>query len=329
MNANEDVCIYDKPFWLDAVCGKDKWDAVLLEENQQIVAAVPYHKKKRLGIRYFMQPKLTQYFDIWINPMAERKTERYIHYQFQMIEEITKGLLEVGADYYFQMYSPKLHNWEPFCWEGFHQETRYTFRISPNRSIEDIEAQMSARMRDEIKQAAKKAVITELKDVDVFCQYQEYAFSRKNMKNPFPKALVRSIYSACKEQNACKMLAVKEDDSICCVGLYVFDNNYVYDITLEDAAALSGFSKFHFSRLFKEYMNCTFYDYLINQRIKATEVLLTDDRLSITDIALQAGFSSISTFNRTFKQKKGCTPGEYRALYSGGLGRERGDVRAK
>ncbi|WP_022772468.1 helix-turn-helix transcriptional regulator [Butyrivibrio sp. AE2015] len=107
------------------------------------------------------------------------------------------------------------------------------------------------------------------------------------------------------------------------------DNNYVYDITLEDAAALSGFSKFHFSRLFKEYMNCTFYDYLINQRIKATEVLLTDDRLSITDIALQAGFSSISTFNRTFKQKKGCTPGEYRALYSGGLGRERGDVSAK
>ena len=100
------------------------------------------------------------------------------------------------------------------------------------------------------------------------------------------------------------------------------DNNYVYDITLEDAAALSGFSKFHFSRLFKEYMNCTFYDYLINQRIKATEVLLTDDRLSITDIALQAGFSSISTFNRTFKQKKGCTPGEYRALYSGGLSRK-------
>ena len=93
------------------------------------------------------------------------------------------------------------------------------------------------------------------------------------------------------------------------------DKNYAYDLTLEDVAAYSGFSKFHFSRLFKEYMNCTFYDYLIGQRIKATEVLLTNADLSITDIALQAGFSSISTFNRTFKQKKGCTPGEYRALF--------------
>ena len=97
------------------------------------------------------------------------------------------------------------------------------------------------------------------------------------------------------------------------------DSNYTSKITLEDAAAYSGFSKFHFSRLFKEYMNCTFYDYLIDRRIKATEVLLTNDELSITDIALQAGFSSIPTFNRTFKLKKGCTPGEYRTLFSKGL----------
>ena len=76
-------------------------------------------------------------------------------------------------------------------------------------------------------------------------------------------------------------------------------------------------------------MGCTFYDYLINQRIKAPEVLLTRDDLSITDIALQSGFSSISTFNRTFKLKKGCTPGEYRTLFSGGLGKEKGDVSAK
>ncbi len=94
------------------------------------------------------------------------------------------------------------------------------------------------------------------------------------------------------------------------------DENYTNNITLEDAAAYSGFSKFHFSRLFKEYMGCTFYDYLVGQRLKATEHLLTKADLSITDIALQAGFSSISTFNRTFKEKKGCTPGEYRALFS-------------
>ncbi|MCR4902313.1 MAG: AraC family transcriptional regulator [Butyrivibrio sp.] len=104
------------------------------------------------------------------------------------------------------------------------------------------------------------------------------------------------------------------------------DQNFAYDITLDEVAANSGFSKFHFSRLFKEYMDCTFYDYLIDQRIKATEVLLTRNDLTITDIALQSGFSSISTFNRTFKQKKGCTPSEYRILYSVGLGKNKKKV---
>ena len=76
----------------------------------------------------------------------------------------------------------------------------------------------------------------------------------------------------------------------------------------------SGFSKLHFSRLFKKYTNTTFYDYLILKRIQAAEQLLADADLSITEVALRTGFSSISTFNRTFKRKKNCTPREYRSM---------------
>lgn len=93
--------------------------------------------------------------------------------------------------------------------------------------------------------------------------------------------------------------------------------HYNEAITLDDAAALSGFSRYHFSRLFKEYMECTFYDYLTDLRVKAAEAMLAGEDLPITEIALRSGFLSISTFNRTFRQKNGCTPKEYRDLYSG------------
>ena len=89
---------------------------------------------------------------------------------------------------------------------------------------------------------------------------------------------------------------------------------YSDDLTLEMVAEHSGFSKFHFSRLFKKYTNTTFYDYLILKRIQAAEQLLADADLSITEVALRTGFSSISTFNRTFKRKKNCTPREYRSM---------------
>lgn len=94
------------------------------------------------------------------------------------------------------------------------------------------------------------------------------------------------------------------------------DSHYMEDLSLEDLAASTGFSKFHFSRLFKQYTNYTFCDYLCYRRLKVAEELLAQLDLSITEVALQAGFPSISTFNRLFKQQKQCTPSEYRSKHS-------------
>lgn len=93
------------------------------------------------------------------------------------------------------------------------------------------------------------------------------------------------------------------------------DRHFAEDLTLEDAAAVAGFSKFHFSRTFKQLSGCNFYEYLCHRRIKTSEALLMKQGLSISQIALQSGFSSVSTFNRTFKKLKGCTPTQYRGMF--------------
>lgn len=100
----------------------------------------------------------------------------------------------------------------------------------------------------------------------------------------------------------------------------VFDfieHNFTEDISLEDVAARIGFSKFHFSRLFHQFTGTSFYDYLSLRRLKAAEVLLLNPTLPITEIALQSGFSSISTFNRVFKKYKECTPTEFKEFRAG------------
>ncbi|MDL2301658.1 AraC family transcriptional regulator [Lachnospiraceae bacterium OttesenSCG-928-D06] len=97
------------------------------------------------------------------------------------------------------------------------------------------------------------------------------------------------------------------------------DEHYMEEITLEMAAGIAGFSKFHFSRMFKQSSGYSFYDYLCYRRIKSAEFLLLKPELSITEIALQSGFTSLSTFNRTFKRFKNCTPSEYRKLYDSSI----------
>ena len=85
-------------------------------------------------------------------------------------------------------------------------------------------------------------------------------------------------------------------------------------LTLDGVAAHSGYSKYHFARLFKLYAGMGFYDYYMRQRVVLCRHLLSDPALRVTDVALQAGFDSIATFNRVFKQHEGVTPSQYRRM---------------
>lgn len=86
------------------------------------------------------------------------------------------------------------------------------------------------------------------------------------------------------------------------------------NINVDDLADLAGFSKFHFSRLFKQFSGVSCYEYLIAKRITHAEALLIQPDISITEAAMRSGFGSLSTFNRIFKAAKHCTPSEYKRL---------------
>ncbi len=95
------------------------------------------------------------------------------------------------------------------------------------------------------------------------------------------------------------------------------DAHCTEDITLDEIAKIAGFSKYHFTRLFKQFTNNTFYKYLNQKRIELALTLLADPKISITETAMQSGFANPSTFIRVFKTEKGCTPTEFRRMFTG------------
>lgn len=88
--------------------------------------------------------------------------------------------------------------------------------------------------------------------------------------------------------------------------------NFQNRIDLQEISRVAGFSKYHFTRFFKENTGVTFVDYLNNFRIAKAEWFLMYDEGSILDVAYKSGFNSVKTFNRVFKYLKGCTPMAYR-----------------
>ena len=85
------------------------------------------------------------------------------------------------------------------------------------------------------------------------------------------------------------------------------------EIKLADLAQLLEISPFHFSRLFKQSLGISPYQYLLQQRVeRAKQLLKSTDRL-ITDIALACGFNSHSHLSKQFRQLTGMTPKAYRS----------------
>ena len=93
------------------------------------------------------------------------------------------------------------------------------------------------------------------------------------------------------------------------------DEHYMDDISLEDVANFAGFSKYYFSRVFKQFSNLSFSEYLTQKRLKTAAYLLVSSGKSIREIAVASGFGSVATFNRVFRKYKHCTPTQFRAIY--------------
>lgn len=88
------------------------------------------------------------------------------------------------------------------------------------------------------------------------------------------------------------------------------------DISQAQVAAAAGLSPYYFSKLFNEYTEMSFPDYLSGIRVQNAINLLVNEKLSITECAFMAGFQSTTRFNKVFRDITGTTPREYRKLHT-------------
>ena len=88
--------------------------------------------------------------------------------------------------------------------------------------------------------------------------------------------------------------------------------NYGKSILLEDLAAQADLSPSHFSRLFKQTIGQSPYQFLMAYRVEQAKKMLVNPNILMIDIAFYCGFSDQAHFSRVFKKSEGLTPNQYR-----------------
>ncbi|MEU2036042.1 helix-turn-helix transcriptional regulator [Nocardia amamiensis] len=99
------------------------------------------------------------------------------------------------------------------------------------------------------------------------------------------------------------------------------DRNFADPLNLDELAAAAGVSKYHFLRAFAAVYGLTPAAYLAQRRIERAQDLLRATNLTVTEVCMMVGYSSLGSFSSKFRQLVGVTPSQYQAKFADGAPR--------
>jgi AraC-like DNA-binding protein len=99
----------------------------------------------------------------------------------------------------------------------------------------------------------------------------------------------------------------------------LIDREYARPLDVAVLARAALMSTAHFSRQFRAAYGETPHAYLMTRRIERAQALLRRGDMSVTEVCLEVGCTSLGSFSARFNQLVGVTPTAYRAQDHGAL----------
>ena len=106
----------------------------------------------------------------------------------------------------------------------------------------------------------------------------------------------------------------------------LIDREYARPLEVAALARAALMSTAHFSRRFRAAYGETPYAYLMTRRVERAKALLRRGDISVTEVCMAVGCTSLGSFSARFTELVGETPTAYRARDHGGLARVPGCI---
>lgn len=156
----------------------------------------------------------------------------------------------------------------------------------------------------------QRELIEKLKDIFKYCQNENIGFELQ---------VLSIIYSICYDLYNNLKKNTSEAQAASGINLQAMHDmigyiqkHYQEKISLHEIANAGNICRSSCCNLFQQFLHKTPISYLTEYRLEKSLDLVQFTNLSMTDIALQCGFTGSSYFTEIFHKKLGCTPSQYR-----------------
>ncbi len=221
-----DLPLFSMPWWLDATVGESNWDVALcVNNNDEVVASMPYVLTKKYGFTLIGQPNLTPFLGPWVAPLQGTHS-KVLSRQKELIQELFAQL--PAYDDFRQNWHSSLTNWLPLYWQGFSQTTKYTYTIELDPALEPL-ALFTSNMRNKVRKAEKIVTVSEEFQLDDFFTLNEKTFQRQGITAPYSFNYVKSFDRELDSRERRKIFFAIDNEKNIHSALYlIWDNNTAY-----------------------------------------------------------------------------------------------------
>ena len=205
---------------MEAVCHGKRWDVALAyDDGHRVIGALPYLWGKKMGLRYVVQPQLTQYNGPWYASEAWR---RQADLQFR------DHLKSLRLALYQQNFSPRLS--EVADWPGYTVARRVTYRIEdisdPQRVFEDFD---KSRRQRQIRRAEKVLAPDAGITPSQFAQFHTHYWQTRGQKDLLSVDFMVRVIETSLQRSQGILIGVRDGEGVLQGARFVaFDENCGY-----------------------------------------------------------------------------------------------------
>jgi hypothetical protein len=215
------IPLFQQYWWMETVCEGKEWDVLLSQKEGRIEGALPYLIGHRMGLRFIVQPQLTQYCGPWYNPPQGANRPDFEH---RVGAELAGQLLGLKPHIFVQHFSPKTTDWLPFYWAGFQQTTRYTYRFPSIADADMLYAQASRARRQNMADVEQCCTLDKsFSPIEFAAMHHDY-FVRRKGSNLLQQSFVELVCATALQRGQALLWALRNK-----VGKAVNVSFVVYD----------------------------------------------------------------------------------------------------
>ena len=225
-----DLPLFMQPWYLDAVCRDGRWEVVLVQKDNRVVAVLPYFIKQKWGRSYISMPPLCKQMGPFI--IAEFRT---LKWEMRLFEALI-NLLPPNLLAFEQNFNYSVQNWLPFYWRGFKQTCLYSYSLSLHPDETFIFSQVKKNYRNKIPVAHKKLVLRHDLPLSELYRMGQLSFARQGLESPISWNLLQDLYAALVIQGRCQLFFAvdPETEALHSASLLVWDDVCAYYIMSGD-----------------------------------------------------------------------------------------------